>query len=570
MTEEHEGEAEAPYDRLVSQGVNWTVRRDFRELFEGENALAWEKLEKERGVREVKSGPHRTVYYVEHALKDGKGTAKLYVKTHHYPRWMDQLRNMMGRSRVRSEWEMLLAAKRRGVGCVEPVAVGERREGGTVIANYLVTEAAAGAVGLREFVVRGMRAFRVEAREEVLRQIARGLADFIREVHWAGIYQRDFHAGNILVRVEPGGFRFMLVDLHAARSGGPMGLGRCVENLVALNGDLRGKVSGRVRMRFLEEYARGHEFLSGHFKEYCRLIEARTEREHRRSLARQDRKCLGTNSQFKRARRGELWGHTVRERIEIAEEVLDLIPKKGLSQPDARLVKDGGATTVWEQRLDLVGLRRGIFLKRYNRRKAWSPLADVVRGSRAMRSWRMAHALANRGIAVARPLAAVERREAGMPVESWLVTEAVTDGVILSEWVASHLAGDESGRWRREAARAVGSWVRRLHETGFTNRDLKPNNILVRERGSVEFVIVDFDGVFHPGKVTKRERVRDMGRLAAGFAGQPGVRDADRMRALVSVLGPEGKSKAVRREWWRSIGERVEEKLAAWRKQSGC
>ena len=312
-------------------------------------------------------------------------------------------------------------------------------------------------------------------------------------------------------------------------------------------------------MRFLAEYVREHRFLRERFEEYVRLIARRSRQRHVRGLRRRDRRCLEDNRRFKRIRSRGFVGHSVRDVVELREKLFAMIPPNGMSQPHARLVKNSATSTVWEQTLDLAGLRRTIFVKRYNLKKLRSPVLDVVRGSRALRGWRLANALLNRGIAVARPLAAVERRVLGFPVTSWLVTEGVAGGVTLREW----MAGEPAGGRRRELACALGRWVGRLHEAGFSARDLKPNNLLVGEDdGRPTCVLVDFDGVVRARAVSVRRRVRDIARLAMGFEGESGVRDVDRMRFLTGYLGRAGRAKRVRRRWWDLIRRKVEAKQA--------
>ena len=545
------------YRTLVADRMTWTVRSDMTHLFDGPRAVNWSRLADEPGCRVVKSGPHRSVVYLERAGQSGRPSTGLYVKMHHYPRLTDQLHYLLRRSRVEREWHMLLEARARGVSCVPPVAMGERRRGGFIAENYLVTEAVTDGVGLKELVTRGLRTFRPEARDGLLRRLGEQFGRFCARLHQAGIYQRDFHAGNILVTVVPAGFEFTLLDLHAAQVRGSLGLGACIDNLVSLNGDLSPVVPAGVRMRFFAAYVAGHEFLRGRFAQYCRLIEERSQRARRRGLPQRDRRCLKNNRRFRSVRRRGLVGHTVRDMIELPEKVLDVIPSPGMSQPHARVVKHSRTSTVWEQTLDLVGLRLTIFVKRYNRKKALAPVRDLFRGSRAMRGWRVGHALRNRRVPAARPLAAMERRRLGLPVESLLVTEAVTDSETLTVVVAEGLRGPAGSRKRRRLTEALAGWVRRLHREGFTARDLKPNNLLVRDiDGAPEIVLVDFDGVSQVHVPSGRQRVRDIARLAQAFVGEPAVRDVDRMRFLVRYLGPDGRDKRVRRRWWGLISHK--------------
>src|SRR5690606_16522826 len=110
----------------------------------------------------------------------------------------------------------------------------------------------------------------------------------------------------------------------------------------------------------------------------------------------------------------------------------------------------------------------------------WKRILGVVRRSRAVAAWHTAHALLLRGIATARPLAAIE------PRNRW-----ASDSVLITQWIPGalnlHLYGwqlakqPSPARHRRalQAAEGLGKLVGRLHSWHIAHRDLKGCNLLL-------------------------------------------------------------------------------------------
>ena len=77
----------------------------------------------------------------------------------------------------------------------------------------------------------------------------------------------------------------------------------------------------------------------------------------------------------------------------------------------------------------------------------------------------------------------------------------------------------ESAIKRSELLHQVGAWLRRAHDAGLWQRDLKPNNILVRaassgSEGGVEFFLLDITAVrFFAGSLREEQRTRNLAQL---------------------------------------------------------
>jgi len=267
-------------------------------------------------------------------------------------------------------------------------------------------------------------------------------------------------------------------------------------------------------------------------------------------------------------------GYTVRTRIDLPRKVLEKIPTGGMEMPDAVLLKETGSTRVWEQRLDFGAEVRTIVIKHKKPRRGWKLLRTFMRNVGALREWRMAYAMKIRSLPVVEALAAFERRTLGLVRESFFITEKVEGAQSLFNFVKGNFTGEPSagqGRRRRRLARSLGRLLRRLHDLGFTQRDMKPANILVRTddggEGGIHLVLVDLEGTRLRSKASERRRAWDLARLAVEFVDMPGVQATDLMRVLDEYLVGEGRSPARRRAFQMQIARGMLRKLEQW--QSG-
>jgi tRNA A-37 threonylcarbamoyl transferase component Bud32 len=239
--------------------------------------------------------------------------------------------------------------------------------------------------------------------------------------------------------------------------------------------------------------------------------------------------------------------------------------------PDATVMKDSTTTMLWEQALDFGGQSHRIVVKRYNRRPDLELVKSFLRPSRALRNWRMANALRLRGLPAVEVLAAFERRELGCVVESWLVMRKVEGAENLYDYAEREFAEPTPAQCalRRRMTRELAKMISLLHERRFTQRDLKPANVLVRVEGEgeprIEFTLIDFDGMKRRRRVTDARQARDLSRLAAQFVGSRAVRLVDRMRFLDEYFRRSGLPRETRREFIARIDRLVRKKLEAWK-----
>jgi serine/threonine protein kinase len=152
--------------------------------------------------------------------------------------------------------------------------------------------------------------------------------------------------------------------------------------------------------------------------------------------------------------------------------------------------------------------------------------------AKALRAWRGAVALIERGLPTPFPVVYLEERRGGL----------VRRGFYLSGWVAGareirDLFRELEGEDLRELLAALAPFLRECHDQGVLHRDLSDGNILVKkdEAGRFRFILLDTNRIRIRGSIGPLRRVRNLVRL-----GVP----AEARRAFVDLYLGDARNKA--------------------------
>jgi len=192
--------------------------------------------------------------------------------------------------------------------------------------------------------------------------------------------------------------------------------------------------------------------------------------------------------------------------------------------------------------------RQFAILKRFRLKKRLASLRNLFRRSPALRSWVNGHALLDRGLPTARPLAVLHRRRYGLPAEGYVLFEVVEGAVALPDAVTRFD--------RRALADRLGRLLRAVHDRQVSHKDLKAPNILVTPAGDP--VLIDLVGVTTGRPVPELQRIRELTRLAASFVDSPAVTRTDRLRVLRAYLPA---NRGDWKKWWTRIAVAVRAKV---------
>ncbi|MGD8452360.1 MAG: lipopolysaccharide kinase InaA family protein [Phycisphaerae bacterium] len=561
-------------------GLSWTYRNGFDRVLAGVPRSAWQQPERQ-GWQRIKHNARREVW---RAVIDG---TSFYLKYYRHD-WLSSLRGLWQASACHAEWQGGMYALRAGLAAVRPAGFTTGLRRGKSTFSLLVTEAVEPVYPLNEFFAQVHADRDHRRRRHDIAQLAELIGETIARAHQAGFEHLDMHAANILVQpVAPGRYRTLFVDLQSARLGVPLGDRAVVRNLAQLNQWFRRHSNVTDRLRFLRAYVRWRNeyevaFPLGRplrltFRELVRALAQAAHVHARRLWARRDRRACRDGRYFTRLRlRGGWRGVAVvqakhrKDESRASQMVIDRAwwttqlarPLRWFDEDVGESCKDSHSADVRRAVLVHPSGNLPVIIKRPRSRNARRWLSQHLTRSRSLRGWCRGHALLNRDVPAARPLAVLERRLGPLVLDSLLITEAVPGGVDLE----NHLRREhercgplEWFRHKQALGRLLCRHLRLLEQKGFTHRDCKASNFLVLSEPALKLLCIDMDGV----RVLKRARpaphhvCRSLARLHVSLLDNPGLTRTDRARFLRCYCARWGVGAHAWRTLWRQLAPHV-------------
>lgn len=458
----------------------------------------------------LRSLPGRRVFRAE------AGGIGVVVKEYRPAGLLDRWRSRAGR-----EADRALAAARRGVPVVEPVATARLGDG----REWLVLREVDGARTLKELLLEGGLAGGPR------HDLARGTGALWARLHGAGIRHTDPHAGNILVR--PDG-SLLFADAGALRPGHYLREEERVKDLAAFALFFVTRASRTDLLLFWGSYGRGASLTPEALERFRGMVERGLPAAFQRLARRRARAELRRGIPFSM----EGFAGRVFPGIDAAR-MGAIAAFAHAPRADASVLKRSASG--WTFCAGDAHVAKLYLPKRIHR-----PWFDLFRGSRAARAHRAAHALRHRGLATPRVAAVLEHGRP--PTRSLLVMERVDGARPLDDALASLPAGEG-----KALAARLGRRLRRMHDWGLRQRDLKKDNLLVATGGG-EIVFVDLDGVSERRSALPWAlRARDLGNLAASLRDRRAVPTTLRLRLLDAYLGRKGLESVSNRDFARTV-----------------
>jgi tRNA A-37 threonylcarbamoyl transferase component Bud32 len=192
--------------------------------------------------------------------------------------------------------------------------------------------------------------------------------------------------------------------------------------------------------------------------------------------------------------------------------------------------------------------KTGWVLRRLNYGKLSHRLRDSLRPTRAHRAFKSGLRLEEAGVPTARVLAAGEVRRLRWPLRSYLLTEEIPGAVTLTGLLA------QKHSQTRLAVRRLAEVLARLHDGGFSHRDLKAANMLFDDQ--LHAHLIDLDGLRRIRLAARSRAAGDLARLARDITSEPAVS----LRLAVLFLKTYCRSRGLAdwRWWWRAIEQRLQ------------
>lgn len=340
------------------------------------------------------------------------------------------------------------------------------------------------------------------------RETTDAVAHLLHGVRTAGVLHRDLHRDNVARDRQ----RLALLDLGGARA-------RFRATARASSDDLarwmRGLLHGTRRtqqLRALHAWWRTAEGGAPGRVAQRAVIErilARERAQRRAFLAGRDRRATRAGRHFATFRTDDGM-HGIR-RVQHTTEAA--IPRAAAwfsaAEPEGEALKQGGRVRLHDAWSTAPSEPSAVVGK-------WYACPAPGRLAYALRAFRRAEALRNRGLFVPAPLLALVVPGQG----SLLVAHAEREARDLHAlWHDTSATGwhARSPHVRRASLDALGRWLRRLHESEVSHRDLKAPNLLL-DPNTQRIALVDVEGArLRRGSVPWSRRARDLARLAASL-----------------------------------------------------
>ncbi|MBV8129120.1 MAG: phosphotransferase [Planctomycetaceae bacterium] len=558
-----------PEWRWVQTGpVGWWLRGPWDATLLGPEGLRLEEWRREGRLTTVKSGPHRVVYRVD--LPEGAIYVKHYLVPDYRAMWRQWFRRGKGRNEGKRS-EVLAAI---GVPTIHPIALGEQRKRNFLFENYLITWEIPGTIPLDEFLEERLDDHPEPLRSQIRQRLATSLAVLTARLHNAGMTHIDFHPGNILVRLNGEEMPVLtMIDLDALRKNSRLSWSGAQQNLALLDHYFWLRSSRSDRHRFLKAYLESRSEPVADARRFAAGIESSTQVWAERLWRRWGRRCRSTNKYFQVYKGHVCWSIAARDLDPSEVESLLADPDAPFSRPQTVMLKNSRTSTVAETTMLVGGQPTRVVYKRFNRKKWIDPWLNLVRPSRAWRSWQAGQHLASRGIPTPRNLAFLARKRAArscplswfLPHETYLVTVKQDNAMTLAEYVRKVLPTLDQPALRDRSRRlnlALAHLVRALHERSLSHRDLKTSNILVHLDclETSEFLsLIDLVGVRLMSPVPQRRRIQNLARLSVSLAGAAGRTRTETLRFLRAYL-PWGLSPL---SDWKSVWKSTERAVMA-------
>lgn len=464
--------------------------------------------------RVVRNPPSRTTEVFRARLPVAGGS--VFIKRYLANPWQS-FKGLFRRSKAVRSFRVGIELQRFGIPTASPVAAGERRVAGWLCDAWLLTEE---IPDTRTWFECDRSLPQGAHRVPLFRALARCFA----KLHDAGLSHSDANRSNLLIQF-PTGLRpkLYLIDLDALVRRPWFTQRRAVKDLRRLL--TRGPATTREKLWFLAEYCRARKAALNP-RELLRLLEG------------------GLLEPVAPMRAGPLcW--VVRSAL-LAEDMLPV-----LRDPDSHL-REAALCLKHSRNVTLVRIPRpvktGWVLRRLNYGKLRHRLRDCFRPSRARRAFRQGLRLEAAGVATAWVLAAGERRWLRWPRRAYLLMEEIPDAITLAA-----LIKQEHPQLER-ALRRLARVLARLHDAGFSHRDLKATNVLFD--GQLEPHLIDLDGVRRVRFAAQSRAVADIARLARDTMVWP-RRPSLSQRARFLIAYCRARKLPDWRWWWRAIQKRL-------------
>ena len=220
--------------------------------------------------------------------------------------------------------------------------------------------------------------------------------------------------------------------------------------------------------------------------------------------------------------------------------------------------KSDGHNCVGVKRLVCNGEQMSVVVKRHSYGKGLREFFRSLSVSKASRNFRLALKLQKKNIAVARPLAALQRKKFGRLQECIFVTEYNSNRISLNDFVHGRMAlpENELSEAKQQITDEVAQLLAALHKASMWHRDSKVANFLIYkdDENSFKAELVDMDGIKRYRFKRADSQLRTLWKLAESLSRFSMVEKNDYLRGFSIYCDIAGIDKEERKEIFAGCG----------------
>jgi len=494
--------SEENFLKIKRAGISWKINPQGLPGFKIEDALSY--LGNDNLSEDLLLKKTNTRLIVKSKL--GDTGYPLIIKVFKRPHLTDQLKYLFRSSRSHKEWKMGRVLSQRNISTPTLVACGVSRRFGLLKKDVVITREVTATEPLIEWVEKNIiqKPLVLRERNEVISALGR----FVRRIHDQGIFSKDFHQGNILIKTEPGTPPlFYLIDLHAIRIKKEITRKERIKMLSQFNNF---QISVADRMRFLRAYFQGEGLQGGSKKTLAQEIASASFTHWKRLWKKRRERCLRPGKGLERFKT-DSWKGMIRKGYFLK----NLFPR--LDNLGANMKGTGILVTevfFQEKAKDLV-------IRYYNQTGFFSTLRALFQISPAKRAWVTMHNLIMRGIPTLVPVAFGERKRWGILRDCFLafekIPEATSGAIFLKELSETPLIVQNTS-FKKGFIFHLAQLIRWMHQTEICHRTLKSSDIGVTfDHKKVLLHVVDVDGMMIKKNAGINEVAKDLRNISLSF-----------------------------------------------------
>lgn len=494
------------FETVTVNNTEWTCRKDFNTASIDSLLKQLQEHEQSPGLKRIKDNTVRSGFLLK---TKSPSFPDLFIKRYKFRNWAEKIKHLVVPSKALSEWRKLIEFENKGLSCPRPLAFSEKRSLGFLQSAYLIIEAITGAVPLNEYIAQ------TTIGPKNKRKLIVSLAALIRQLHDSGIYYRDLHAGNIMIRVtgdkEP---ELFFIDLHRAITFPKLLPWMKIKDLAQFSNSFQ--TSKTERLRFLKKYCEASSFTRESLLSFQDRINSKSRALEVIRIKSRSKRCVKKSTVFDRAA-------TITERCFYRRDFGSPAAKKIVNQHlllkvsgKGRILKKSLKSFISAQKTD-----DGTWqcVKENNFVGILYVLKNFFRKSRAMKSWIAANGMLVRGIATPLPYAVIEKKRGPFVFQSFIITEYLKDAEEINDYI--NIFRDPSLKHKKTTfIKECSLYLQKVHHAGIYHADWKSNNILVTENGKNgwDFYLVDLDLVLFKKYISFNQRTNNLAQFNASIS----------------------------------------------------